>query len=430
MAFPLRITALRKFSLTLISASMSPSKLKLLLQLLSQPTAPFRESHVVHWAEKVLAQGGVPHFQDPHGNLVIGARSPTAYQALLRRTSHEPVRIFVAHMDHPGLVGSRWLAPTRLEATWLGGSPVKHISGARIWLANASGYLSDGSVESHHLAPSRRSLHTVVVRLKKSIDVATDPATIFGGFGFRSPAWRQGNYIMAKAADDLIGVFAICTLALDLFRGSKKLSRNFLGLLTRGEEVGFTGAIQHLDLGWTALASRPLVAISLETSRALPDAVIGKGPVVRLGDRRTVFDPGALRVLQQVAETVLPGNHQRRVMDGGACEATAAICWGMRAVGISVPLGNYHNECFGGISGSAGKRGDIEGAPAPEFVDLPDVDGLLDLCRGLMVTGLPWSDPWKPDRQILRKRIAHYRKYSHVPQPRTRRTAMTRKRTR
>ena len=35
-------------------------------------------------------------------------------------------------------------------------------------------------------------------------------------------------------------------------------------------------------------------------------------------------------------------------MDGGACEATAALASGIPAIGISVPLGNYHNESFEG----------------------------------------------------------------------------------
>ncbi len=72
-----------------------------------------------------------------------------------------------------------------------------------------------------------------------------------------------------------------------------------------------------------------MVGVSLEASRTLPGAVVGKGPVVRLGDRRTVFDAGALKVLSELAERVLPGGHQRRIMEGGVCEATAATVYGL-----------------------------------------------------------------------------------------------------
>ena len=35
--------------------------------------------------------------------------------------------------------------------------------------------------------------------------------------------------------------------------------------------------------------------------------------------------------------------HQRALLDGGACEATALNLYGIPAAGISVILGNYHN---------------------------------------------------------------------------------------
>jgi endoglucanase len=167
-------------------------------------------------------------------------------------------------------------------------------------------------------------------------------------------------------------------------------------LLTRGEEVGFVGAVGHLGLGWIARASRPIVCISLETSRTLPGALIGKGPVVRLGDRRTVFDPGGLAVLTALAEKHLPGRHQRRIMDGGSCEATAATAWGLPAIGISVPLGNYHNQGFEGGPDCRAPMG-----PAPESVHLDDVDDLLTLCQQLMRPKLAWNDAWAATRGRL-----------------------------
>ncbi|HUF32317.1 MAG TPA: hypothetical protein VMN58_03795, partial [Acidimicrobiales bacterium] len=35
--------------------------------------------------------------------------------------------------------------------------------------------------------------------------------------------------------------------------------------------------------------------------------------------------------------------HQRKLMDGGSCEATAFAAAGYRASGLALPLGNYHN---------------------------------------------------------------------------------------
>lgn len=92
-------------------------------------------------------------------------------------------------------------------------------------------------------------------------------------------------------------------------------------------------------------------------------------------------------------------------MDGGTCEATAMTVYGLPAIGLSVPLGNYHNQGFEGGPDCRGREG-----PAPEFVYLDDIDGLFKLCRGLMQPGLPWRRPWAATHQRLKQRLKAYRK--------------------
>ena len=384
---------------------MNARRYRLLTQLLSCPTAPFREGRVIHFVQSILKRAKVPHFSDPAGNLIIGCASPSAYRALLRQSSKEPVRLFIAHMDHPGFHGIRWLSPQRLLVKWHGGSPVKHLRASRVWLGNADGALFSGHIDRCTLLPSRHAMDTAEIRLERPRSEQHAATSLHGGFRFRAPYWRAGNRLYTQVADDLIGVFSILVLALKLYPRRQRAHPPFLGLLTRGEEVGYVGAIAHFNLNWHKRARRPLVAISLETSRTLPNALIGKGPVVRLGDRRSVFDPGYLRVLTDVAEQVLPGKYQRRVMDGGACEASAAIAWGLSAIGLSVPLGNYHNQGFEGGQDCRCPEG-----PAPEFVHLDDIDGLISICHGLLQPGLPWTEPWKAQRRILQINMQRYAK--------------------
>jgi len=385
---------------------MNARLFRLLTQLLSHPTAPFREQQVMHYAQSILERARIPHFSDPAGNIVIGCAAPAAYRALLRQPGKEPVRLFIAHMDHPGFHGVRWLTSRRLLVKWHGGSPVKHLRDSRVWLANETGMIAAGRITRATLLPSRHAIDTAEILLEQPLTTEQAATSLYGGFRFRAPVWRAGKRIYTQAADDLVGVFAVLATALGHYSGRRRAPSPFLGLLTRGEEVGFVGAIAHLELDWRNRARRPIVAISLETSRTLPNALIGKGPVVRLGDRRTVFDPGFLHILSEIAEQKLPGRHQRRVMDGGTCEATAAVAWGLPAIGISVPLGNYHNQGFEGGQDCAGKDG-----PAPEFVHLDDIDGLLKLCHGLMQPGLPWGEPWKKQRRKLQSNLRHYKKH-------------------
>lgn len=389
---------------------MNQTQEKFLFELLRQPTAPFREQQVRTFAEAALTRWGIPHGRDPHGNLLVGVRDAAEYRRLLHERSDIPVRLFIAHMDHPGFHATRWLDARRLAITWHGGSPVKYLSGAKVWLSAGAGYAGEGTLHHVELHPKGYAIQHAVVRLPDARLHAAVPQAqrLYGGFAFRAPAWRSGKRIYTKAADDLIGVFAILQTAHALYRRAGKHRPPFIGLLTRAEEVGFVGAIAHLELGWTDARRRPLVAVSLEASRTLPGARIGKGPVVRLGDRRTVFSADGMQLLSELAARALPQAHQRRIMDGGACEATAATAFGIPTLGLTVPLGNYHNQ---GLEGGADCLR-LQG-PAPEFVHRDDVQGLLTLCRGLFDARLRWDDPWSATRRRLSRNRDHYARLLH-----------------
>jgi endoglucanase len=385
---------------------MTRQQMRRLLRLLELPTAPFREHHVADFARAELARRGIPFLTDPAGNVVIGCRTRREYLHIVRTPSAEPLRVFVAHMDHPGFHGLRWIAPNRLAVRWHGGSPARLLRGSTVWLADDAGYLAQGRLANIKLHRHGHSIDRAEVTFDNPVPGKPSARELFGGFAFKAPVWRQGRRLYTKAADDLVGVHTILETAIRHFKNPATRRRPpFLGLLTRGEEVGFIGALVHLELGWLDNARRPIVCVSLETSRTLPGAIVGKGPVVRLGDRRTVFDAGSLRLLSELAENVLPGQHQRRIMDGGTCEATAATAYGLPAIGMSVPLGNYHNEGYEGGQHCRGPR-----APAPEFVHLDDIDGMAKLCTALMRPGLPWTNPWGTVRRRLKQNLENYRR--------------------
>lgn len=377
---------------------------QLLFRLLSQPTAPFREQRVIALAAAALKDASVPFFADPAGNLVVGANSKTDMLRLLREPSQEPLRVFIAHLDHPGFHGMRWIKPGVLRVQWHGGSPTKHLQGSRVWLLNDAGFESAGVMRNARLKKHGGSIDTAEVRLEGDLPRPRPQAqTLYGGFDFRKPVWKSGARLYTRAADDLVGVFCILATALDLF-AKHKARPPFLGLLTRAEEVGFVGALAHFELGWLRQARRPLLCVSLEASRTLPGALVGKGPIVRLGDRRTPFDAGYTQVLTRLAEEILPERHQRRLMDGGSCEGSAATAYGFPAIALAVPLGNYHNQ---GLEGGPDCRGRL--GPAPEFVHLDDIEGQYQLCLALMRKGLPWQDPWQSVREKLQKNLRDYR---------------------
>lgn len=388
---------------------MPPVNHSRLAKILEKPTAPFREGHVLAAARAILDEAKVPYFMDPAKNLVVGVKSKAEYLKLLKTKSPEPVRIFIAHTDHPGFHGTEWIDAEHLAFKWHGGSPTAHLEGAKVWLADHEGFVGEGRVEKSELIESGRAIDRGVIRVKdlRRPARATD---LFGGFGFRETHWRESDLLYTKAADDLIGVYAILETALAL-KAKKRLggapgkSAPFIGLLTRAEEVGFIGAIAHFELGWLKGAKRKLLAVSLETSRTLPGAEIGKGPVVRLGDRKSVFDSGGTQVFSDLAARVLPGKHQRRIMDGGSCEGTAATAYGIPTIAISVPLGNYHNQSFEGGPDAAPSNG-----PAPEFVSVSDIEGLSALTQAIMEPKLPWNQPFSATVAAFKKSLKNYGK--------------------
>lgn len=379
-----------------------------LLEILKQPTVPFREMHVKRVISEKLKAEAVPFFEDPAGNLIVGVGSRLEYLKQTKLKTDSPLRIYIAHLDHPGFHGEAWRGERELEVKFHGGAPVQHLDGADVWLGDSQGWLGRGRMKQPKLLPSGKSLDTAVIEVEGSLDRKhSDARKIFGAFRFREPVWREGDIYYTKAADDLVGAFAICQLAIETYKGASKKKNSkpvpFIGLLSRAEEVGFVGAVEHFNLGWLKGARRKTVAVSLETSRMLPGAEIGKGPVVRLGDRASIFSSGPTQLLTEIAAKTLPEKHQRRIMDGGTCEGTAALAYGMEVVALSVPLGNYHNQSFEGGPDSRGP-----GGPAPEFVHRDDVIGLLELCRGLIKAKVNWHDPLELKRLDYAKNAKKY----------------------
>ena len=398
-------------------------QLSLLKKILSVPTAPYREQYVVELVSNVLEKRHVPFFQDPVGNLVVGIKSKKKYLRLLRERNKDPLRIFIAHMDHPGFHGVKWLTSQRsrsseLMVTWLGGSPTRFLQGAGVWLADRSQtWQGKGRLQKTTIRPSGKGIDTAIVKLdgKDKPGDGLDAKNVFGGFRFRRSVWHTKNYIYSQALDDLAGVCSIITLACDYFSDPKQETPPFIGLLTRAEEVGFIGVIGHFELGWYHKVRRQLVCISIDTSRPASGVKLGKGPVIRTGDRFTAYDPDGSMLLRQVAYSVVGDRFQKQNTDSGSCEGSVALAYGIQTISLTLPIGNYHN-----ISSRAGPDAKGRLGPGPEFIHKKDFQGLVKICREIIQPGLPWEHPWKDQiavyKMMLRKsfkllfRIANHKK--------------------
>ena len=320
---------------------------KWLSELTHLPTASGLEGAVIDWARSWTGRrADLRLIEDSGGNLLITQKG---------RKSH-PLVLAVAHMDHPAFVVTG-VSGGEASFEFRGGVRPEYFEAARVEFV--TGPARAGRVISYDGA-ARRGVIEVTGPVPRPGDIAR------WHFGRQKSAPGR---LLAPACDDLAGC-AAALAALD--RARSRVDFGHFGiLLTRAEEMGFVGALHAARTGSIPSDARIL---SIEASRASSDAPIGAGPVIRVGDSATVFDHDLTnRISQAVAQSGL--SHQRRLMSGGACEATAFGAYGYQATGLCLPLGNYHN--MGNLDEI--ETGAGEARPMFEEVSLDDFHGLVDL---------------------------------------------------
>lgn len=317
----------------------------LISELFNQPTAPFKELHVLTKIKEILEIQKIPYFTDGSGNIIAGVKSKAALWK-------KPYFVYIAHTDHPGFHITEETKKNTYKALWFGGAPFKQMKGKRVRIYNFKNTKSKtGKILDIDAKVYKRTGMDMTIQAK-NISVGD-----FGSFYCPSCQFTKDK-VITRCADDLAG----CVMALGALIDVKKQKLPVVSIFTRAEEVGFVGAIGLLKS--KILDPKYARVISLEASKTLPGAEIHKGPVVRLGDASTIFNSRMNRFVtlsaQELAKKDKTFKYQRRIMDGGSCEATAFDLYGFRTMGLSVPLVNYHNQ---------GKRG-----PAPEIISILDVE--------------------------------------------------------
>ena len=300
-------------------------------QLLEQPTAPYRES---------LPQGMIRSFC--RGRPALKLEEDLSGNLLVKYSAGDvkfPPLVLVAHLDHPGF----WVDEVsggETKLTFKGGVSAPHARlGSRIQFFEHGNPRPVGHGMLSSITQEKERLTGATAHVNEGYAVANG----FAMWDFAGFALCNG-LIVSRCCDDLLGASAALAV-LDELATVKPDGVAVWGLFTRAEEVGFLGALEAIR---HQLIPKDASILSLECSKALPSAPQGEGVIVRVGDRASIFDPHLTAALCVAAESVkkkVPGfKYQRKLMDGGACEATAFCAYGYRASGLAVPLGNYHNQ--------------------------------------------------------------------------------------
>jgi putative aminopeptidase FrvX len=353
-----------------------------LMELTQLPTAAGLEDRVSGWVRSWLEQRPeLSLARDLHGNLTLALRNAPA--------SEYPL-YFTAHMDHPAFV-------------------VESVSGDAVTLSFRGGVMAD----YFHQAPVEACPVDGERVLGVLLDALEAKANGFPAYSARfegsvPPVGTIVRWALPRAeilttdgveclytdACDDLAALAGALAAFDELR-LRQLAGETIGdvrvLLTRAEEIGFIGAIGACREGTIPRGAR---VIALENSRSFADSPIGAGPIVRVGDRISVFTPqvtaDVARVAEEIGGPALPKasekqisaawRWQRKLMAGGACEASVFCAFGHASTCVCLPLGNYHN--MGDLD--AVQAGSFAGQPraAREYIALSDYEGLVDLLVG------------------------------------------------
>lgn len=368
---------------------ITPSELRkrerFLLELASLPTAAGHEGAVADFvAAWAKARPRLALEKDKCGNLLVSRKD---FRGACRRRA--PLFI-TAHMDHPAFVVLSVRGRT-VELEFRGGVHDPYFKGAAIEIFE-KGLARSFPARITALDPKVRPFKTVTARLGRPAPLE---AGCIGRWKLPGPRIAKG-LIRAHACDDVASVAAALLAYEDISR-QRDLGHAAL-LFTRAEEVGFIGAIGAARGGTIPENAR---LICLECSRSFPhDSPIGAGPIVRVGDKLSVFTPELTNLVSEIAgehaEKVPTFKFQRKLMPGGTCEATAFASYGLRSTCLCLPLGNYHNMA------------DLDGAPGGgkaraglEFVSAPDLHGLVELL-GVIARRLDVKRP--PLRRAMEKR--------------------------
>ncbi len=326
--------------------SWKEQALETLARLGSSPATSFSEDGVAAVIKAVLGEMGVRFEEDAFGNILATLPSLSGPSQSGKSPSESPPNppiAFVAHMDHPGfeIVASDVASEGDfLVGKALGGVPPGGFApGLSLQVILPEGRrLPATIVERLEDKLGDREDRRIRVQLAEPQSVPIPCPAVFDLVDFQ----LDGDIIRMRALDDLAGCGSILT-ALSIL-SQEETAVDVYGVFTRAEEVGLVGA--RLMAEANTLPKETLV-VSLESSRSLPGAEIGGGPVIRVGDAAFTFSAEAETVLIKAREILQdrpePIKIQRQLMSGGTCEASAFAMQGYRATGIAFPLGNYHN---------------------------------------------------------------------------------------
>ena len=250
-----------------------------------------------------------------------------------------------AHLDEVGLIVTGVTQQGYLRFDTLGGIDPKVLLGRRVTLHGVAGVI--GCTPVHLLSGEQRDAVPDVGDMVIDIGAAgkkeaLESIALGDTAVFDSPFVRFGDGMLkAKAIDDRAG----CAMLIQLLR--EDAPYDFTATFTVQEETGLVGART------AAYGVNPDAAIVLESTTAADIAgvphenrvcYVGKGPVLSVMDRHTIYDRDLVRLAQGIArQSELPCQIKQAVAGGNNAGAIHSSRAGVRTLAVSLPCRYLHS---------------------------------------------------------------------------------------
>lgn len=274
------------------------------------------------------------------------------------KSASERKKIMIsAHMDEVGFMIANICDDGMLTFGCVGGIDPSVLAGRKVFIGNENG-LVRGVICSkaiHHKSPEERETPTKA--RKMFIDIGAESReeaekkVAIGDFGtFDSEFYafgKGGRTLKSKALDDRMGCAAMLEI-MDLLRADAPGENiDVYFCFTVREEIGHSGA------GCVANLIRPDYAIVLETTAIgdLPEteacrrvADVGKGGVISIADRATIYGRDLVDLAFELAqENGVSAQLKRYVSGGNDAGHIHKSTEGVKVLAISVPTRYLHS---------------------------------------------------------------------------------------
>jgi len=324
-----------------------------ILRILKIPTVSFHEEGVAREVARFASRhaGFYDLRVDDYGNLWLLRKPAKGKKKKSRRV------LLQAHLDHPGFEVQEMVDEKTARLYFYGGMGEKYFPGSCIQFQSGKKWVKGTVLQVQRISQSIANFEVLA-----TLEAPLAPGT-FGVWDLPQARLEKGIF-WAPACDDLAGVGAILC-ALDE-AAHRKVDFEGGALFTRAEEPGCIGGLGAIKSG---LLKTTDIVIACETGNFKYGGVVfGEGAVVRTGDFVSTFDFKANLWLDATARLCAKRGfkYQRKLMDGGITEASIYSLYNIQATGLTVALGNCHNQ-------------GEDGRPQSEYVSEADLTAKIEL---------------------------------------------------